>query len=494
MSALESLRKGLDSTSTRVLIGVVAGVFILWGVGGGSDSRTAIVATVNGETITTTEVTRVFQNAVRQMGGSLSDSEQQQVYADVIDQLVTQSVLLQEAERLGLAVTPEEVARQLKKQEAFQGEDGKFDSKVYERTLKQAGLTAARYEQQLHDAMLIEKLQDLVIRGVDVTEAEVRSTWQAQATEVDVTFVRVPDTAFLADIPVSDAERDTFVQQNGDRLKQRYDTVFERQYNLPRRYTLSTILLRTDIEGVDKEAVRARAEQVHAQAVAGADFATLARTWSEDLSASTGGSLGTVAQSQLDPVLAQAADAVGAGKVSAVTETGRGFQILQVAAIDEARVVAFEEARVELATQMLREEKVGDVARAWAAELLGAWRAGGPDAQAKLDARGLRFESTGAFPLAAPSIPRLGEVPEVRAALTATPVGEWVPVPVKTPDGFVVAQITARTEPDAARYEQEKALVRARLRFEKQQAFAEAWTQALVAKARVERTPAPTDS
>lgn len=489
MPVIETFRKGLDSTGTKAFIGIVVAAFVLWGVGGQSSQRTTIYVTVNGVTLTDTDVLRPFQAAARQRGGNLSESEQDQLFADVLEELIRQQVLLQEAERLGLAVSPTEIARELKKQEVFFGDDGKFSEKTYERVLKQSGLTPARYEKQLHDALMIQKLQDLATRGVDVSEVEVRRAWEERATTANLSFVRVPESAFLESIPVDDAELAAFVQANGDKLKQRYDAAFERQYNLPKRYTLSTILLRTDIAGVEPAEVRARAEAIRAQAEGGADFADLARRWSEDLTAAAGGNLGTQSADQLDPVVVKGADAAGAGKVSAVLETARGLQVVKVAAIDEAKVIPFEEARDDIARTLVREGKVGDVARAWASSLLTEWQAGGVAPAARLDEKRLRVETTGEFSLADPQVPRLGAATEIRAALKGTPSGGFVPMPIKVGDAWMVVQVTHRTDPDPAKYATESTTVRAGLRYAKREAFVQAWVDELVAKARIERTP-----
>src|SRR5262249_53793035 len=155
-------------------------------------------------------------------------------------------------------------------------------------------------------------------------------------------------------------------------IQKAYDAAKDKDYNLPKRYTLSEVLLRTDVPGTDKAAVKAKADQVAAQAASGADFAQLARTWSEDLTASSGGNLGQRTAQQLDSTEVAAAEAAGPGKTTPAFETSRGYAVLQVNAIDDARVIPFEEAQKTIATSMLRSAKVGDVQRAYATKILDA--------------------------------------------------------------------------------------------------------------------------
>ncbi|MFN7146499.1 MAG: SurA N-terminal domain-containing protein, partial [Myxococcota bacterium] len=111
MSVLENLRKGTDSTSTRLLIGVVVAVFIFWGVGQGS-GQTSIYATVDGQTITDSDVRRAFATAARQAGRNLTEDEEKELQARVLTDLIEQEALLKEARRLGIAVSDEEVVRE----------------------------------------------------------------------------------------------------------------------------------------------------------------------------------------------------------------------------------------------------------------------------------------------------------------------------------------------------------------------------------------------
>src|SRR5688572_10326476 len=107
MSVLENLRKGTDSTSTRLMVGVVVLVFIFWGAGNSGGDKTAIYAEVNGESITDTEFRRAFNNAARASERTLSDAEEKELAGNVLDELVEREALHQEAERLKIFVSDE---------------------------------------------------------------------------------------------------------------------------------------------------------------------------------------------------------------------------------------------------------------------------------------------------------------------------------------------------------------------------------------------------
>lgn len=78
-----------------------------------------------------------------------------------------------------------------------------------------------------------------------------------------------------------------------------------------------------------REEARALAEQIRAELVEGADFATVARERSEDSSAERGGDLGEVGRGLLMPAYEEAAFQLSPGEVSEVVETPFGFHIIE---------------------------------------------------------------------------------------------------------------------------------------------------------------------
>jgi hypothetical protein len=94
------------------------------------------------------------------------------------------------------------------------------------------------------------------------------------------------------------------------------------------------------------ERARRRAERVRREALAGADFAALARRWSEDPSTRhSGGELGSFTRDTRPGILSRAAFALPTGAVSPVLETEHGFHVVKVTRRDPARLRTLGEAR-----------------------------------------------------------------------------------------------------------------------------------------------------
>ncbi|MEN9784834.1 MAG: hypothetical protein RLZZ299_98 [Pseudomonadota bacterium] len=491
MSLLERLRSGTDSTSTRLTVGVVAAVFIFWGIGSNDQrNQNSTFATVNGAAITDLEV----REALRQRGGRLPAEQRDAILAETVEELVREEVLLQEAGRLGMRVSDQELADKLRGETRFQ-KDGAFDTKAYAAALKAMGTTRGAFEARVRRQLLLKRVLDVVAAGVDVPEAEVRRTWEERSTQLQASYVRAAPSTFRDDIVVNDAERDAWIAANGAKVEARYKELFERVYNLPKRVTASTILLRTDIPGADAAAVRTRLEALRAEAATG-DMAALARRWSEDLSASDGGALGTQAAGQLDPAALAAIEKAGVGNVTEVVETPRGLQIFKVERIDAARVVPIEEARGEIAVGLIQDEKAPALLDAWVAQVRQAWTAADAPPTELLAAQGVEVDTTGGFSPADP-VPDLGDVPGLRDALTRAAPGSVLPEVYDVRGTKVIVALAHRTDPTPEAWEAQQGLVRMALRAQAQRAYVTAWVDGLVAAADVQRdvpgaaTPTP---
>lgn len=122
------------------------------------------------------------------------------------------------------------------------------------------------------------------------------------------------------------------------------------ELTLPDRVRLRQVLTET----------REDAEAAHAELAAGADFADVARRFSEDPSAPYGGVQGELAREDLPEEFADVIFDLEPGQVSEVVPAEYGFHIFQVTARLPRRVVPFDEAETALA-ERIREERL----RSW---------------------------------------------------------------------------------------------------------------------------------
>lgn len=491
MPVMETIRRGTDSTAMKVLFGIIVLVFVFWGVGSNSGPQTQTVAEVNGVRITDTDYQRVMRQASRSQGEAMDEDQLTELARRVVAELIEQEVLLQETERLGLEVSDEEIARYVLQYDAFKDNDGKFSKTMYDRTLKRLGLNASKFEDQARREIAIGKLRELAASSIHVSAAEARRQAVEMGTNVELSFVRVSDVALLDDVVVDPAVVATLLSSNDPRVREQYDADFERHYNQPRKAELSMILLRTDIAGADVPEVKRRAEALHGQLVGGADFATLARTWSEDLSAVNGGAVGKLNEQQLDPAVARVVFEAGAGKLAELVQTGRGFQIMQVGAVDDARVIPFEDVRERIANDIIASQEVGRLAASYAEELLAAWKASGELPADRLAAQELTVATSGPFSPAGGEVPGLGQNDALLAAVGRAKAPGVLDGVYPMSGGRVIARVDSIELPSDEMVAMQSAQLQARMLAMKQQVFLQGWTDSLVASARVNQLYKP---
>ena len=110
--------------------------------------------------------------------------------------------------------------------------------------------------------------------------------------------------------------------------------------------------------GLPDAEARKKLEDIRKQILAGADFAQMAKQYSEDsATAAAGGDLGILERNKIVPPIMEAAHTLSPGQVSDLIATPSGFEIIKV---DQKRVIPFEEAKPGLESQ-IRQSKANEV-------------------------------------------------------------------------------------------------------------------------------------
>ncbi len=499
MSLLDNLRRGTESTAMKVFFVIVVITFVFWGVdrklANGPQSST-LVQIGSGDRITDMDYQRRMRDITQRMEVAPDEDQLKTLGREVLARMIEDRVSLHEARRLDIEVSDDELARYILQYEAFKDESGKFNAKLYERQLERMGMTKGRFEAKAREAMMLEKLKRIAVVGAQVLEPEVKRRYTESETQLELQVVRIPDDLVLGKVPVDEPAIDAFLSASEADVKAQYDADFNRLYNIPRKATLRTIVLRSDLpstagteEGGVTPELRQRADAIKKEAD-GKDFAELAKRYSEDLSASSGGLLGTVSEPQLDPALAKAVFATPAGSVSEVVETGRGLEIVKVDSVEDARSVPFDEVKREIARDMIAKKEVSRVAGEIAEKILAEWKLTGTVPQALLDENHLTVTATGPMSPLDPS-PMLQSSPDVVSAAIAAGKPGVLDGVYPAPYGRVVANVVSYQAPSPEGYAEKAEELRLQMLYEARMAFLDAWTKDLVAHARIDQKYEP---
>ena len=191
--------KSLSITLWLVIASFLGTIFLVWGMqsAGPGTNRNPAVATVNGERILWPEFQEAFRRQVETLRQIYGEKWKEDLIREldirqrVLDSLITSRLLLQEAERLGLTVSREELAHAVMQNPLF-AEEGKFSRGRYLRLLEANRLTPERYEESVHQDLLHQKLATLIQASAKVSEAEAWEAFQAAREKVRVTYATLP--------------------------------------------------------------------------------------------------------------------------------------------------------------------------------------------------------------------------------------------------------------------------------------------------------------
>ncbi len=377
---------------------------------------------------------RQLQNFRTQSSGEITTEILQSMGIDrqILQQMIDEYAALQEAERLGVTINDAEVRERIVSFPVFQ-RDGQFigeQAYVQMLRLQTPPLTPTQFEADIRQSLMQERLIAALTDWVTVPDTDLwrehirrnekvrvdTITFSAddfregvEATDEDVVELfsqnsiayTVPEKRrlrfVLIDVP---ALQESFVPSDADVLAY-YENNLDR-YTDELALRASHILLRTD--GSDPAEVQTRAEAIVAEARDGADFAELARQYSEDEGTKEiGGDLGPVAPGQMVPEFEGAAFALEQGEISDPVQSVFGIHIIKATERTGGASQLLDAVRasiIDLLKQESATAQASALAQAMAAEITTA-----ADLDTAARRRGLEPQESG---FAAPGEPILG--------------------------------------------------------------------------------------
>jgi len=272
-----------------------------------------VMAVVNHHSITKSEIDRELKPTFEKLHAAYRGKAYLQLVSsleyNIMMKKINERLELEEADRLGLSVTDDEVDRAIND---IMQKNNLTERWQLESALASQGLTFRQYQHKLKKQLTVMKL----------VNQEVRSTVVISPDEV----------------------RDYF-------LKHRQN------YRLPSHVTLADIFLALP-EGASPQEIaktEKKGEHILRQIGRGDDFEMLAGSESEGPNAQSGGLLGDLTKDQLLPELVQPAFSIGVGKTSGLIRTSRGFYIIKVLKREAQPYQKFSDIRQSILNKLTKE-------------------------------------------------------------------------------------------------------------------------------------------
>lgn len=272
-----------------------------------------VVVTVDGEKITHGEIMQGVQMNLMQMSRRVPQQQLSQmygqIYQNVTDTLVANVLLTKAAEKSSLAISNEELAKEIATIEA-----NAPDGTSLKDALAENKIDYNEWKTDLRKQMLVRKLVDEKTAGItDATAVEVSKFY-----EENIDSFKVPESADASHILIAFKPEDT-------------DATKAQKKN--------------DIE------------KIRADILAGGDFAAIAAEKSDCPSGKQGGSLGKFTRGQMVPEFETAAFSQELGKLGNVVETQFGYHLIKVTDRQQAGVRPLAEVKDQLQNYLTGKKK-----------------------------------------------------------------------------------------------------------------------------------------
>ena len=209
---LDFIRSNTQSLGVKLIFGLIIVVFVFWGVGSLTDSSSGnVVAVVNGDGISIRDYEQAYQDALEAIQRQNPQITREQMAAEnlgqrVLNTLIMQKLLEQEAARAGIAISPLEMRQAVENVQAFQNSEGKFDPELFKRLVENQHRSVAAFERKLASDMLNQKLERLVDAGVWNNAAESRAYYDYLRQKRALTYVFLPASRFAASVTPAETD------------------------------------------------------------------------------------------------------------------------------------------------------------------------------------------------------------------------------------------------------------------------------------------------
>lgn len=405
---LQVFRENAGSFFIKLIFSILVLAFVVWGAGGMGDDDAGpqgLVAIVDG-----TKIPRdVYENkaalALRNyraqyqaiLKKDITPEMEKEFRASMLERMIEREFLLQEAKRLGVKASPDEIRASVMAIDAFQDPATKaFSFERYSMLLRANQMTPQGFEKEQGNEIVMERLKNSIEGFAATTETEVRSSFAEKNEKLDLFYAAFAPETFAAFIEVSEADAKAKFDKNPaayrskemrkitfvtidpttlpaqtvseDEIKSEFEANYKGKRDEAEQVHAQHILIK--IDGDKKDAALAKAKEVYAKAKAGAAFAELAAANSQDDSnKDRAGDLGFFARGTMVKPFEEKAFSMQPGDLSEPVETPFGYHIIKLLEKRPGQVATVEQFKGEITAQ-LTERKRSDAANAMAQDLV----------------------------------------------------------------------------------------------------------------------------
>jgi peptidyl-prolyl cis-trans isomerase D len=459
-----------------------------------------VLASVSGSSITSSDLDQMIRDRFRNSPMTFDKRMIPLIAPSILDQMVTEQILLQQAKKLGVEVSDQELLKALEAipwlypEGNFVGAD-----RAAEMVAENTGKSLGQFEDLLRDSLMEEKIRSIVSDGVQVTPAEVQAEFQKRNTKAKIDYVLFDPSQLVKDVKVTPEALDAFFKKDpahyklpeqrvvryviidpdqvrvqaqvADPALREYYAQHLADYRVPDRVKVAQILFKTEGKTpAEVSTIEKTAADVLNQIRAGANFGDLAKKYSEDTTAQAGGELGWLVHGQTVPEFESAAFSLKPGQVSGLIKTGYGIVLIKVEDKQVAHLQSFDEVKDSIRDEMVK-QRVADLQAKLASSLESQLKANPQQFDELVRKAGLEPKQSPPFKYSQP-VPDLGNADAFENLTFQLRLNE-VGTPVSVPKGEAIIQLAQIVPEHVPTLDEVRAQVEQDYRHEQSQTLAQ---------------------
>jgi peptidyl-prolyl cis-trans isomerase D len=375
---LQQIREKFTGTFALVILALIGIPFVFFGINYNFIGSN-FAAKVDGEEISVGYFEQQYRSELAQRPelANLDATQRQQLRRELLDRLVRDQLIRNYLVENGYRIGDKQLTDLIQQEREFQV-DGKFDRATYVDYLAVRGREPREFEESQRQFMRESQLRLSIMGSAVVTPSEYRRylnlaaeqrlvslatlTEDVVGGEIEITdeqiqafydsnptMFQLPESADVQYIRISREDVAEGVQVDEERLAQYYEDEKDRYLQDEQRQARH-ILIQFDN---DEDAARAQAEDLLMRIRAGDSFEALAGEFSKDGgTASQGGNLGVLTESQLPEALGAAIFAMEEGDLQGPVRSEFGFHVIRLDDVLERGPLPLDQVRGELLSEL----------------------------------------------------------------------------------------------------------------------------------------------
>lgn len=444
-------------------------VFTPLGGGDVSEVSSNVLASIGGARITTQDLRQTIDDQFRNISQGDTPRITPAIATAILDEMVLRQALAMQANKMGLEVSSQELRSALERIPWLYPKGQFIGMAAYQNIVsQQMGITTQEYEDEIRQSLLLQKIQAVVSDSVEVTPAEVHEAFEQQYMKTKIQYIVFDPSKFLKAVPVTDQDLQNYFKEHSARYQQkeqrqvqyvlitpdevrstvnitddeikRYYTDHLSDYRVPDRVKVAHILFKTTGKSpAEIKKLEQTAGKVLAKIKAGADFAEMAKKYSEDTSAANGGNIGWITHGQTVQEFENTAFSMQPGQVSGLVHTSYGIHIIKVLDKQTAHLESFNDVKDPIRDTLMKRQ-LASAEQAYGDKLEGEFKANPAQFAVIAKQAGLEVKQTALFQYNQ-TIPDFGSNDAFQNLSFELRQGE-VGQPITVPKGTAIIQVT----------------------------------------------------